>query len=244
MDMDRLIIGLTVAFKDLKMKNIQEILPLYFVAGTQDCRHLGDNPADNLLSILKQALEGGITCFQFRDKGKFSLENSPDEQRALAIKCRDLCRQYNVPFIVDDNVDLALEIEADGIHVGQSDTPVKTIRAKTNKPLIVGWSINRLDEAKIGEEISEIDYFGVGPIFTTQSKENPSPTLGMEFIQTLREAVITKPLVAIGGVKLEHVKTLRKYGADGVAVITAITQANDIKTATQALKEESNALNL
>ncbi|EIJ72752.1 thiamine phosphate synthase [Haemophilus haemolyticus] len=226
------------------MKNIQEILPLYFVAGTQDCRHLGDNLADNLLSVLRQALEGGITCFQFRDKGKFSLENSPDEQRSLAIKCRDLCRQYNVLFIVDDNVDLALEIEADGIHVGQSDTPVKTIRAKTNKPLIIGWSINRLDEAKIGEEISEIDYFGVGPIFTTQSKENPSPTLGMAFIQTLREAGITKPLVAIGGVKREHVKTLRKYGADGVAVITAITQANDIKAATQALKEESNALNL
>lgn len=226
------------------MKNIQEILPLYFVAGTQDCRHLGDNPADNLLSVLKQALEGGITCFQFRDKGKFSLENSPDEQRSLAISCRDLCHQYDVPFIVDDNVDLALEIEADGIHVGQSDTPVKTIRAKTNKPLIIGWSINRLDEAKIGEEIAEIDYFGVGPIFTTQSKENPSPTLGMEFIQTLRNGGITKPLVAIGGIKLEHVKTLREYGADGVAVITAITQADDIKAATQALKEESNALNL
>ena len=226
------------------MKNIQEILPLYFVAGTQDCRHLGDNPADNLLSVLRQALEGGITCFQFRDKGKFSLENSPDEQRSLAISCRDLCHQYDVPFIVDDNVDLALEIEADGIHVGQSDTPVKTIRAKTNKPLIIGWSINRLDEAKIGEEIAEIDYFGVGPIFTTQSKENPSPTLGMEFIQTLRNGGITKPLVAIGGVKLEHVKTLRKYGADGVAVITAITQSNDIKSATQALKEENNATNL
>ena len=225
------------------MKNIQEILPLYFVAGTQDCRHLGDNPADNLLSVLRQALEGGITCFQFRDKGKFSLENSPDE-RALAISCRDLCRQYDVPFIVDDNVDLALEIEADGIHVGQSDTPVKTIRAKTNKPLIIGWSINRLDEAKIGEEIAEIDYFGVGPIFTTQSKENPSPTLGMEFIQTLRNEGITKPLVAIGGIKREHVKTLRKYGADGVAVITAITQANDIKASTLALKEESDALNL
>ena len=225
------------------MKNIQEILPLYFVAGTQDCRHLGDNPAKSLLFVLKQALEGGITCFQFRDKGKFSLENSPMEQRSLAISCQNLCRQYNVPFIVDDNVDLALEIEADGIHVGQSDTPVKTIRARTNKPLIIGWSINRLDEAKIGEEISEIDYFGVGPIFTTQSKENPSPTLGMEFIQTLRNGGITKPLVAIGGIKLEHVKTLREYGADGVAVITAITQANDIKAATQALKEESNIVN-
>jgi len=119
------------------MKNIQEILPLYFVAGTQDCRHLGDNPADNLLSVLRQALEGGITCFQFRDKGKFSLENSPAEQRALSIKCRDLCRQYDVPFIVDDNVDLALEIEADGVHVGQSDTPVTIIRAKAHKPLII-----------------------------------------------------------------------------------------------------------
>ena len=226
------------------MKNIQEILQLYFVAGTQDCQHLGNNPTYNLLSVLKQALDGGITCFQFRDKGKFSLENSPDEQRSLAISCRDLCHQYNVPFIVDDNVDLALEIEADGIHVGQSDTPVKTIRARSNKPLIIGWSVNRLDEAKIGEEIAEIDYFGVGPIFTTQSKENPSPTLGMEFIQTLRNKGITKPLVAIGGIKLEHVKTLRKYGADGVAVITAITQSNDIKSATQALKEENNAANL
>ena len=226
------------------MNNIQEILLLYFVAGTQDCQHLGNNPTYNLLSVLKQALDGGITCFQFRDKGKFSLENSPDEQRSLAISCRDLCHQYNVPFIVDDNVDLALEIEADGIHVGQSDTPVKTIRARSNKPLIIGWSVNRLDEAKIGEEIAEIDYFGVGPIFTTQSKENPSPTLGMEFIQTLRNKGITKPLVAIGGIKLEHVKTLRKYGADGVAVITAITQSNDIKSATQALKEENNAANL
>ena len=144
-----------------------------------------------------------------------------------------------MPFIVDDNVDLALEIEADGIHVGQSDTPVKTIRARTHKPFIIGWSINRLDEAKIGEELSEIDYFGIGPIFPTQSKENPKPTLGMAFIQTLRKAGITKPLVAIGGVKLEHVKTLRKYGADGIAVITAISQAKDIKASTKALKEAS-----
>ena len=157
------------------MKNIQEILPLYFVAGTQDCRHLGDNPTDNLLSVLKQALEGGITCFQFRDKGKFSLVNSPTEQRALAINCRDLCRQYHVPFIVDDNVDLALEIEADGIHVGQSDTPVKTIRARSNKPLIIGWSINRFDEAKIGEEISENRLFWCWSNFSHSIKRESFP---------------------------------------------------------------------
>ncbi|AWP54505.1 TPA: thiamine phosphate synthase [Haemophilus influenzae] len=222
------------------MQNIQEILPLYFVAGTQDCRHLGENLSENLLFVLKQALEGGITCFQFRDKGKFSLEHTPSAQKALAMSCRDLCREYGVPFIVDDNVDLALEIEADGIHVGQSDMPVQEIRAKTDKPLIIGWSVNRLDEANIGENLAEIDYFGIGPIFPTQSKENPKPTLGMAFIQTLRNAGITKPLVAIGGVKLAHVKTLREFGADGVAVITAISQAENVKAATKALREASN----
>ncbi|MBS6009667.1 MAG: thiamine phosphate synthase [Haemophilus parahaemolyticus] len=222
------------------MKNIQEILPLYFVAGTQDCRHLGENLSENLLFVLKQTLEGGITCFQFRDKGKFSLEHTPSAQKALAITCRDLCREYGVPFIVDDNVDLALEIEADGIHVGQSDMPVQEIRAKTDKPLIIGWSVNRLDEAKIGENLAEIDYFGIGPIFPTQSKENPKPTLGMVFIQTLRNAGITKPLVAIGGVKLAHVKTLREFGADGVAVITAISHAENVQAATKALREASD----
>lgn len=222
------------------MQNIREILPLYFVAGTQDCRHLGENKAENLLHVLKQALEGGITCFQFRDKGKFSLEHSPAEQKALAIACRDLCREYNVPFIMDDNVDLALEIEADGIHVGQSDTPVQEIRARTDKPLIIGWSVNRLEEAKIGEAMTEIDYFGIGPIFPTQSKENPKPTLGMAFIQHLRNEGITKPLVAIGGVKLEHVKTLREYGADGVAVITALSLVEDVKGAARAFRAVSD----
>ena len=222
------------------MKNIQKILPLYFVAGTQDCRHLGENKAENLLYVLKQALEGGITCFQFRDKGKFSLEDSPAEQKVLAIACRDLCREYGVPFIMDDNVDLALEIDADGIHVGQSDTPVQEIRARTDKPLIIGWSVNLLEEAKIGEVMAEIDYFGIGPIFPTQSKENPKPTLGMAFIQRLRNAGINKPLVAIGGVKLEHVKTLREFGADGVAVITAISHAENVKVATKALWEASD----
>ena len=219
------------------MKNLWEILPLYFVAGTQDCRHLGEQKAENLLHILKQALEGGITCFQFRDKGKFSLEDSPLAQKALAIACRDLCRQYGVPFIVNDNVSLALEIDADGIHVGQSDMSVKAIRAKTTKPLIIGWSVNLLEEAQIGENMPEIDYFGIGPIFPTQSKENPKPTLGMAFISHLRHQGITKPLVAIGGVKFEHIKTLRENGADGIAVISAISQAENVTNATKALRE-------
>lgn len=219
------------------MQKIREILPLYFVAGTQDCRHLGQNGAQNLLSVLKQALDGGITCFQFRDKGKFSLEHSPAAQKALAIACRDMCREYRVPFIVNDNVDLAFELEADGVHVGQTDMAVEVIRAKANKAMIVGWSVNLLEEARIGEAMAEIDYFGIGPIFPTQSKENPKPTRGMTFIQHLRKSGITKPLVAIGGVKLEHVRTLREFGADGVAVISAISQAENVEVMTKALRE-------
>ncbi|WP_288062857.1 thiamine phosphate synthase [Rodentibacter caecimuris] len=221
------------------MQKIQEILPLYFVAGTQDCRHLGENNAQNLLSVLKQALDGGITCFQFRDKGKFSLEHSPAAQKDLAISCRDMCREYRVPFIVNDDVDLAFELEADGIHVGQTDMAVQVIRAKANKAMIVGWSVNLLEEAKIGEAMAEIDYFGIGPIFPTQSKENPKPTRGMGFVQDLRKSGITKPFVAIGGVKLEHVRTLREFGADGVAVISAISQAKNVEMMARALREAS-----
>lgn len=217
------------------MKNIQSILPLYFVAGSQDCRVNDGDPAENLLWILRQALGSGITCFQFRDKGAFSLENSPEKQRALAIACRDLCREYGVPFIVNDDVELASAIDADGIHVGQTDTAVAEIRAKTSRRLIVGLSVNTLAQAKQSNENTEIDYFGIGPIFPTLSKADPKPVVGMEFIQILRKNGINKPLVAIGGVKAEHIETLREYGADGVAVITAISHAQDVQQAVKNL---------
>lgn len=217
------------------MKNIQSILPLYFVAGSQDCRVNDGDPAKNLLRILRQALESGITCFQFRDKGAFSLEHSPTKQLALAIACRDLCHEYSVPFIVNDDVELALSIDADGIHVGQTDTAVADIRAKTNRRLIVGLSVNTLEQAKQSNENTDIDYFGIGPIFPTLSKADPKPVVGMEFIQTLRKNGINKPLVAIGGVKAEHVETLRGYGADGVAVITAISHTQEVQQAVKNL---------
>ncbi|MGY4675576.1 thiamine phosphate synthase [Ursidibacter arcticus] len=210
------------------MQNIRQILPLYFIAGSQDCCHLQGNAADNLVAVLEEALKAGITCFQFRDKGKLSLEQFPEQQIALAIKCRDLCRQYNVPFIINDNVELALAIDADGIHVGQSDMNPKAIRARTDKPLIIGLSVNKMEEAVFSNAVDEIDYFGIGPIFPTQSKEDPKPVAGMGFIQQLRNAGITKPLVAIGGVKEDSVEQLIAYGADGVAVISAITHSKQI----------------
>lgn len=216
------------------MQDIYKILPLYFIAGTQDCRHLEGDRAEHLCNILEQALQAGITCFQFRDKGKYSLEDQPEQQKAVAIRCRDLCRKYAVPFIVNDNVPMALEIEADGVHVGQKDVSPKEIKAMTQRPLIIGLSVNKLHEAHESNDLSEIDYFGIGPIFPTQSKEDPKPVVGMQFIQTLREAGINKPLVAIGGVKENSVAQLLQNGANGVAVISAITQSPNIAQTVQA----------
>lgn len=213
----------------------REILKLYFVAGSQDCRHLKGDAAEHLLEILQQALQAGIRCFQFRDKGEYSLESDPIAQKALAQACQQLCQRYHVPFIMNDMVELAYELGADGIHVGQGDQSIIDIRKHCPKEIILGLSINTLAQAKLWNDVIAVDYFGVGPIFPTQSKNNHNPPVGLDFIQMLRQNQIDKPIVAIGSVKPQHVATLRQNGADGVAVISAITQATNISASVTQL---------
>lgn len=215
-----------------------DMLKLYFVAGSQDCQHLGNDDStrsEALLKILHNALSAGITCFQFRDKGKFSLQDNPHAQALLAKDCQKLCKEFGVPFILNDMVDLAFEIGADGIHVGQGDRSVLDIAKEAKRPLILGLSINTLEQACHWDKIAEVDYFGVGPIFPTLSKADHKPEVGLEFPKLLRENNITKPFVAIGGVKATHTPILRQYGADGVAVVSALTQADDVGQAVQGL---------
>lgn len=212
------------------------MLDLYFIAGTQDCRHLAGDPADNLLRILQQALKSGITCFQFRDKGEGSLAASASAQQRLAERCRDLCRNYHVPFIVNDDVALAFAIEADGIHVGQSDENIQNIIARAPKKFILGLSINNIEQALANKDSLDIDYFGIGPIFPTRSKTDHKPAVGLDFITQLRSAGVNKPCVAIGGIDIGSAAILRQSGADGVAVISAITRAKDIDRTVKLLK--------
>ncbi|WP_439259677.1 thiamine phosphate synthase [Lonepinella sp. BR2930] len=221
------------------MKNkqkIQQMLSVYFIAGTQDCQHLAGNPAQNLLSILQQALRAGITCFQFRDKGKNSLENQPDQQKQLAKQCLSLCRQYDVPLIINDNVALAVEIGADGIHVGQTDMAIQQVLQHTQNKLIIGLSTNNLAQVLAAQQQAEIDYIGIGPIFPTGSKADHSAILSVEFVEKLKDYALTKPFVVIGGINQYNAHTLKQAGADGVAVISAITQAENIQTAVEKLK--------
>ncbi|ASU16507.1 thiamine phosphate synthase [Actinobacillus pleuropneumoniae] len=194
------------------MYDIRQMLQLYFIAGTQDCPNPTEDRSQNLLLILEQALQAGITCFQFRDKSKNSLEDQPNAQKALAI-----------------------EIDADGVHVGQKDMSPIMIRQMTDKPLIIGLSNNTLEDLWRSEQMIEVDYCGLGPVFPTNSKEKHNPPIGLDFVKKAREAGIRKPIVSIGGVKAEHVATLKQNGADGIAVITAISLASDVSQAVKRL---------
>lgn len=216
---------------------IQSCLRVYFVAGTQDFCHRGEKRSAHLLATLEEALSAGITCYQFRDKGAYSLADQPQAQQKLAKECLALCRQYGVPLIVNDDVALARAIDADGIHVGQTDLAVDAVR-KQCPQMILGLSVNTLAQAVLYNQVQWIDYFGVGPIFATNSKKNHQRPVGLAFIRSLRENGVDKPLVAIGSVKAAHVATLRQYGADGVAVISAISQADDVARAVAELRGE------
>lgn len=214
-----------------------EILRCYLVAGTQDCRHLPEykqSPQSALLTRLEAALQQGITCYQFREKGDFSLQE-PEQIEQLAQDCQILCQQYNVPFIVNNDVALAKKLNADGIHVGQKDFPVVQLAQQLSSKMLIGLSVNTLEQAQQHNQSAFVDYYGCGPIFPTISKADAEPAVGIEFIQRLRECGITKPLVAIGGIKAEHAHSLRETGADGVAVISTIMQATDLTTTIQMI---------
>lgn len=216
--------------------HISSMLSLYFISGSQDCHHLPNSPAENLLFILEQALAAGITCFQFRDKGPRSLKHLPNQQFKLAQQCQDLCQQYQVPFIIDDDIELALTLKADGIHVGQTDFPAHKIKQLFPYPIIVGLSVHSLAQAQ-SQHIhhNQIDYLGVGPIFPTQSKENPDPCVGTTLIKKIRQQGIQQPIVAIGGINENNIQSVRNQGENGIAVISAITQSPNIQKTVHAL---------
>lgn len=212
---------------------MREFLNVYFIAGTQDMPVAQRNP-QHLLSVLKHALNAGITCFQLREKGTHALQN-PQAITKLAHDCKTLCQQYKVPFFINDDMDLALNIVANGVHVGQSDTPITEVITRCAGRLLIGLSINTFEQARTANHIKAIDYFGVGPIFSTTSKTDAQASVGTELIQRIRQAGINKPIVGIGGIKTHNAHTIRQAGADGVAVISAITQAQNCAQTVQKL---------
>lgn len=206
-----------------------------FVAGSQDFYHIkgGKNDRINaLLDTLELALQSKITAFQFRQKGDLALQD-PIEIKQLALKCQKLCQKYGTPFIVNDEVQLALELKADGVHVGQEDMAIEEIINLCKKRLFIGLSVNTLEQALKARHLDHIAYLGVGPIFPTPSKKDAKEVVGVNLLKKIHDSGVKKPLIAIGGITTDNASKLQKFS--GIAVISAITQAKDKALAIETL---------
>lgn len=196
-----------------------EQLQVYFICGTQDI------PSDKTIEhVLDEALQAGITMYQFREKGPSSLVG--EKKKQLAMKLKQKCETYHVPFIVNDDVELAKDIDADGIHVGQDDEEVKDFATKFRNK-IIGLSVGNLDEYQ-QSDLSQVDYIGVGPMYNTSSKDDANAPVGPPMITKLREYVGELPIVAIGGINESNIAPIAEAGANGVSVISAIARSNNI----------------
>lgn len=193
----------------------------------------------SLESVVRQAISGGATFIQFREK-KICDENfadkDSDEEKILedALAIKNICAECNVPFVVNDDVLLAKKIDADGAHIGQGDMPLEKAREILGEKKIIGVSAQNVEQA-ISAQRRGADYLGVGAIFQTQSKGDAESVS----IDTLRAicAAVEIPVVAIGGINCDNIPRLEKSGIAGVSVISAIFAADDICSAATALKE-------
>ena len=174
---------------------------------------------------------GGATLVQLREK-----QMSPKEFYEQAKTAVTVAEQCGVRLIINDRVDIALAVGAHGIHLGQDDMPPEAARKLMGEQAVVGYSTHDVKQAIEASKLP-IDYLAIGPIFTTSTKSNTAPVLGLEGLQAVRQAIGDFPLVAIGGISQSNAPDVIDAGADSVAVISALLSTTNITTATQTLLE-------
>ena len=180
-----------------------------------------------LLQQVEEALAGGATCIQLREK---ELPEEEFRQEALAVK--ELCRRYHVPFLINDNVELAVSCGADGVHVGQEDLEAGRTRELLGPDKLIGVSAHSVEEA-LAAQAAGADYLGVGAAFVTGTKTDAKP-ISRETIRAITAAVDI-PVVAIGGISHDNILELKNCGLDGVAVVSALFAQADVKAAAEEL---------
>lgn len=188
---------------------------------------------ETLYAQVEKALKGGVTFVQLREKAL-------DEQAFLeeAKEIQKLCAKYHVPFVINDNVEIAAQIGADGVHVGQSDMEAGDVREKLGLDRIIGVSAQTVEQAVRAQERGA-DYLGVGAVFPTGSKAD-AVEVSHETVRAITEAVDI-PVIAIGGITKDNVSELSGTGICGIAVISAIFAQTDIEGAARVLKERTEA---
>lgn len=206
------------------MKNID--LSLYLVTDKSD-------DVDKFLNTIEEAIKGGVTVVQIREKTADTLDFYN-----LALKVKEITTKYNVPLIINDRVDIALAIDADGVHVGQSDMPCDVTRRLIGKDKILGVSAATVDEAKKAEK-DGADYIGTGAVFPTATKDD-APSVTKEELKEVVDS-IEIPVVAIGGINLKNAHELVDTGIAGLSVVSAIMSADNPKKASEELLKIFNS---
>lgn len=184
---------------------------------------------ETLYQQVEKALKGGATFIQLREK-KLDQESFLNEAKEL----KELCRKYKVPFVINDNVEIALAIDADGVHVGQSDMEALDVRKRLGEDKIIGVSAQTVEQALLAEEHGA-DYLGVGAVFPTGSKDD-ADDVSRDTLKAICDAV-SIPVIAIGGISEKNVAELSGSGICGIAVISAIFARPDIESAARELRE-------
>lgn len=207
--------------KPYTKQEIKEAMRLYAVTDSMWLR------GRTLPEAVEEALKGGATFMQIREK---ELPYNGFVQLARDVKA--VTDRYHVPYVIDDEVEIAKEIDADGVHIGQSDKGLKEARNILGPDKIIGVSAQTVGQA-VEAEKNGADYLGVGSIFTTSTKPD-AQAVSLGTLRAICEAV-SIPVVAIGGIKMDNLLQLRGTGIDGVAVVSAIFAAGDIKRSAEAL---------
>ena len=200
------------------MKNID--LSLYLVTDKSD-------DVEKFLNTIEEAIKGGVTVVQIREKTAETLDFYN-----LALKVKEITTKYDVPLIINDRVDVALAIDADGVHVGQSDMPCDVTRKLIGEDKILGVSAATVDEAKKAEK-DGADYIGTGAVFPTATKDD-APSITKQDLKDVVDS-ISIPVVAIGGINLENASQLKDTGIAGISVVSAIMSAENPKKASEEL---------
>ncbi|MDI6689985.1 MAG: thiamine phosphate synthase [Actinomycetota bacterium] len=180
------------------------------------------------IDVARDAIAGGATVIQLREKDRYTRDIL-----RIAAEIKKLTQRSGTLFIINDRIDIALAINADGVHLGQEDMPLLYARRILGKGKIIGVSVGGIEEA-VRAEREGADYLGVGSIFLTPSKSDAGQPVGLGTLSEIRSSVKT-PIVAIGGITLNNIEDVLKAGADGVAVISAVACATDVKRATSEL---------
>lgn len=208
--------------------NIERKNLLLYAVTDRNCLH-----GISLEDAVEQAILGGATCIQLREKAV-----DEDELINEAKKLIEVCHRYNVPFIINDDYEAALKCGADGVHVGIEDAPVAEIRRIAGKNFIIGATAKTIEQARLAES-SGADYLGVGAVFPSPTKKNAlriTPELLKEICGS-----VSIPAVAIGGITAENVKAIAGCGQSGIAVVSALFGAEDVRAAAEKLTEASKA---